>query len=159
MEGLRSCGLGEARTQSNLETLLEQLGYWPETGSLLPGEYEWRQQSLAVYTRPTWTRDGLRSPTPLLLRLENDRIVQLEQGGKATDHILLGRPLLNSFYGPDRLERRPVNVGELPENVIYAILAAEDASFSSTAASPSRALPGQLGPMSAAAVSSKEAAP
>ncbi len=121
--------LGEAWTQSDLEGKLERLGYWEGSGSLLPGEYEWRNQSLAIYTLPTWTQEELRSPAPLLLRLGKDRITHLEQGGQTTDQVLLGRPLLNSFYGPDRLERRPVSVGELPENVIYAVLAAEDAGF------------------------------
>ena len=38
-------------------------------------------------------------------------------------------PLIASYYGPDLRERRPVALDELPEEVILAVLAAEDAYF------------------------------
>ena len=38
-------------------------------------------------------------------------------------------PLIASYYGPDLRERRPVALDDLPEEVILAVLAAEDAYF------------------------------
>ncbi len=39
------------------------------------------------------------------------------------------RPLIASYYGPDLRERRPVALGEVPEETVLAVLAAEDAYF------------------------------
>ncbi len=38
-------------------------------------------------------------------------------------------PLIASYYGPDLRERRPVDLDQLPEEVILSVLAAEDAYF------------------------------
>lgn len=43
--------------------------------------------------------------------------------------LALEPPLLATFYGPDLRESRPLDLEELPEHVVHAVLAAEDRKF------------------------------
>lgn len=52
-----------------------------------------------------------------------------EDGEAVVDAIFLGAPLLASYYGEEVKEIDPVELDELPEHVIYAVLAAEDRRF------------------------------
>lgn len=62
-------------------------------------------------------------------KLAGDRIVELRVNGRKADSVLLEPPLLASFYGDDFKERRPVAVGEVPRDLVNAVLAAEDSDF------------------------------
>ena len=56
-----------------------------------------------------------------------ERIDRLLWRGSDVDQVLLEPPLLASFYGSDGGERRPVAMDELPEQLVRAVLAVEDA--------------------------------
>lgn len=57
------------------------------------------------------------------------RVAALVRGGEPAVAAELEAPLLASYPGADARDVWPVVVGELPEHVIHAVLAAEDASF------------------------------
>jgi penicillin-binding protein 1B len=52
-----------------------------------------------------------------------------EDGDPVPDGVFLGAPLLASYYGDEVKEIEPVELDELPDHVIYAVLAAEDRRF------------------------------
>lgn len=52
-----------------------------------------------------------------------------EDGDPVTDTVFLGAQLLASYYGEEVKEIEPVKLDELPDHVIYAVLAAEDRRF------------------------------
>jgi penicillin-binding protein 1B len=57
------------------------------------------------------------------------RVVRLWLDGQAQRKAVLEPPLLASYYGPDELERRPVAVDDVAEDLVEAVVAAEDDSF------------------------------
>jgi len=62
-------------------------------------------------------------------RWSGQRLTGLSWRGEALERISLEPPLLFSYYGPDRQERRPVALPDLPRDLIQAVLAAEDDRF------------------------------
>src|SRR6185369_13128620 len=62
-------------------------------------------------------------------RFAGDRIAELRLNGHRAEAVLLEPLLLASYYGDDFKERRPVAVGDVPKDLINAVLAAEDADF------------------------------
>jgi penicillin-binding protein 1B len=57
------------------------------------------------------------------------RIARVALDGREVPRARLDPPLLATYYGDDLLERRPVEVEEVPEELVAAVLAAEDATF------------------------------
>jgi penicillin-binding protein 1B len=60
---------------------------------------------------------------------KSERVSELLLNGHQADSVLLEPPLLASYYGDDFKERRPVAVGDVPQDLINAVLAAEDDGF------------------------------
>jgi penicillin-binding protein 1B len=63
------------------------------------------------------------------IKLHGSRIAALRLDGRAVETLALEPALLASYYGPDFKERRPVAVGEVPQDLVGAVLAAEDEGF------------------------------
>ncbi|MEM9558462.1 MAG: PBP1A family penicillin-binding protein [Acidobacteriota bacterium] len=66
-----------------------------------------------------------------LVRVEfrRGRVARMLRGREELRGIWLDPPLLATYYSPNLQERRPVTLDELPEHLILAVLAAEDARF------------------------------
>lgn len=99
-------------------------------GGLPPGTFRQRDGgSLSVHLR--------RYPTPLgfagnrVLQIEHNgrRVRRLVYGEREVPRVLLEPVLLASYFGPDLQERRPVRLADMPEELIWAVLAAEDENF------------------------------
>jgi penicillin-binding protein 1B len=84
---------------------------------------------LTIYQRAFPTPQGPGGGAPLVLKLRGMRIAGLELGGREVEAAYLDPPLVASYYGPDVKERRPVRVDDLPEELVEAVLAAEDRAF------------------------------
>ncbi|KAB2955212.1 MAG: PBP1A family penicillin-binding protein, partial [Thermoanaerobaculia bacterium] len=65
----------------------------------------------------------------LVAEFRGDRLSGLRVDETAVAEAWLEPPLLATFWGEDLMERRPVPLGEIPTEVVRAVLAAEDASF------------------------------
>jgi penicillin-binding protein 1B len=113
---------------------------------LLKMDYERRSQGVAlaagtfraeggdveIFRRRFNTAEGLQGGDRLRVNLSGGVIANLEPLGGASLNLSVARldpPLIASYYGPDLRERRPVVLDELPEDLILAVLAAEDAGF------------------------------
>ncbi len=84
---------------------------------------------METHLRPFPTPWGPNLGGQLEVRFRGDRIARLVWRGSEVEQVLLEPSLLASFYGPDGGERRPVAADELPESLVRAVLAAEDATF------------------------------
>jgi penicillin-binding protein 1B len=121
---------GEVYGQRRLLAELGLLGYREKaTGMLLPGEYRVVSSRVEAHLREFPTPWGPNRGGGLEVRFGGERIERLIWRGEAADQVLLEAPLLASFYGTDGGERRPVAAEELPETLVRAVLAAEDATF------------------------------
>lgn len=125
---------------AGMNEILEELrgeGYRPieEGERLTTGRFRREGSSLTVFLRtfPTVTGSGRGGGAPLAIRLAGGRVRALEMAGRRLERTTLEPPLLASYYGPDLKERRPIRVDALPEELIEAVLAAEDDAFFSHA--------------------------
>ncbi len=123
--------LGSATTPRELSGALDDLGYVQVTGRSpdRPGEYRWLHSGVVAEMRPHATADGPRAGGRLEVGIENGRVRTLSFRGQGVRRAALEPPILSSYYGPDRAERRPALLGGLPEELVHAVLAAEDATF------------------------------
>lgn len=84
---------------------------------------------VSVARRRFPSRSGMIGGDRLEITLASGAISRLALDGVLMSEVLLDPPLIASYYGPELQERRPSSVDELPEELIYSVLAAEDAGF------------------------------
>lgn len=116
----------------NLVRDLEVQGYRPAPGGGPPPTGRLRahgSEVLHVGVRRAPTPGGILPPRLLEVRVRAGQIVALRAGGQVVGSVALEPPLLATFYGPRRLERRPVTLADLNNDLVRAVLAAEDDSF------------------------------
>lgn len=113
-----------------LKEELERVGY-RATDSRKPrlGEYHIEGGRLLVHLR-SFPGPGGTLPEGLLgVAVAGGSVDSLHRDGRPVDRALLEPPLLTSYYGPERLDRWPEPVERIPEELIAAVMAAEDARF------------------------------
>ncbi len=121
---------GEVYGRRQLVEELELLGYREKDGGmLLPGEFRAASGIVEAHLREFPTPWGPNDGGGLEVRFRGERVDRLLWRGNDVEQVLLEPPLLASFYGPDGGERRPVAAEDLPESLVRAVLAAEDATF------------------------------
>lgn len=109
---------------------LQAMGYRRSAGRApQSGEYVDSSGGLRVNLRRFPTAWGWNSGGLLETAWRGGRLRELRWRGRAVEQITLEPPLLYSYYGADRQDRRPVRLDELPRDLIQAVLAAEDARF------------------------------
>ena len=110
---------------------LSELGYREVSGDGPPasGAYRRGDGAVTVHQRRFLAPSGPAGGELLRISYRGGRIRSLMLGDEPVPSALLEPPLLSSYYGDDLQERRPVRVEELPEHVVAAVLAAEDAGF------------------------------
>lgn len=98
-------------------------------GPVPPGRYRLSPSGLEVHLRRFLTAEGVDGGHPVELSWRGRRLVGLEVRSEPVSALSLPPPLLASYYDDELEERRPVTVDEVPEDLLEAVLAAEDASF------------------------------
>ncbi|HSF38671.1 MAG TPA: PBP1A family penicillin-binding protein [Thermoanaerobaculia bacterium] len=121
---------GQPMKASRLTRTLEALGYRETEGDVTPaGRYRTGDGRVAVRLRRRMTPVGTAPGQTLLVQLEGGRIAGLRLDGQPADHAELEAPVLATWYEGESREKWPVDVKDLPEHVVQAVLAAEDSSF------------------------------
>lgn len=121
--------VGQPMATDTLVARLEALQYEVagESG-LTPGTYLLRGDQVSVARRrfraPRDAGGGL-----LVVDLRAGKVTKLSLDERTISEAWLEPELLATFYGPDMLERRPAPLDEIPNEVVRAVLAAEDAGF------------------------------
>jgi len=109
---------------------LEAAGYSASaSGDLTPGTFRAASGKIEVFRRGFSTASGPDGGDRLQVDFSAGTVASLRSNGSAATAARLDPPLIASYYGPDLRERRPVGLDDLPEDLILAVLAAEDAEF------------------------------
>ncbi|HEX2164387.1 MAG TPA: PBP1A family penicillin-binding protein [Thermoanaerobaculia bacterium] len=118
----------------DLDAIVEELGElaYREASDgtrLPPGTYHAGDGRLAVHLRRFPTPKGMGGGVVLVVEHDGRRVRRLEMGGQEVPAAWLEPVLLASYFDDDLEERRPLTIAEVPEEVVWAVLAAEDANF------------------------------
>ncbi len=100
-----------------------------ESSPLPAGRYRKVGRGLSVHMRNSPRPDGSSGGGQLEITWRGSRVASLRQNGGKVDSVVLDPPLLASYYGPDQQERRPVKLEQISEDLVRAVIAAEDANF------------------------------
>jgi penicillin-binding protein 1B len=100
-----------------------------DSNPLPAGRYRSEGRGLAIHLRSFQRPDGTEGGSLVEISYRGTRIATLRQDGQKVDSVVLDPPLLASYYGPDQRERRPVTVDQVSEDLVSAVIAAEDADF------------------------------
>jgi penicillin-binding protein 1B len=122
---------GRSFPQELLISNLTGEGYREDQDSedLPAGRYRRYKNGIAVHLRSFPMPDGSRGGGLVEIGYRGSRIIGLRRSGERVDSVILEPPLLASYYGPDRQERRPVTLDEVSKDLVAAVVAAEDDAF------------------------------
>ena len=126
---------GASLSGATLAEGLERLGYRRSRTSVSAGQYTREGGRFRIGLRPgEGEAEGLPplGGASLEVALQGGRVAALRVGVLELGPeraLRLGRPLLYSYYDDGRRDCWPVRLDELPEHVVRAVLAAEDAKF------------------------------
>ena len=84
---------------------------------------------VAVRLRRHMTPQGSVAGELLLVQFKKGKIAEIRADGRPVAATELEAPVLATYYGDESREKWPVQVKDLPEHVVRAVLAAEDDSF------------------------------
>jgi penicillin-binding protein 1B len=117
------------RAEGYREDSGEDSGEDTEANPLPAGRYRKIGRGLAVHLRSFPRPDGSSGGGLVEIIYRGARISSLRQDGHKADSVVLDPPLLASYYGTDQRERRPVTVDQVSEDLVSAVIAAEDDNF------------------------------
>lgn len=126
---------GKSYSRERLIEDLENEGYREDdSGTLPPGRYrtgksEIGKSGFAVHVRSFPQPDGTAGGGLVEVSWKGSRVSRLQLGEKPVESVSLEPPLLASYYGPENQERRPVELEEVSEDLVNAVIAAEDDAF------------------------------
>ncbi len=125
LEKGKACSLDRAVTE------LRASGYRAVSGSgpLAAGRYRRTGDRLEAHLRHFSTPDGEHGGARFDLRTSQSRVVSITRDGRPVEELILEPPLVASYYGPQLEERRPLRLDQVPQDLVNAVLAAEDDSF------------------------------
>ncbi len=110
---------------------LESMGYrrLDASRSLAAGTFRFADGEITVFRRRFPAPEVSAGRDRLRVIFRDGVISGIEAEGVPLSSARLDPPLIASYYGPDLRERRPIDLDQLPEETILAVLAAEDANF------------------------------
>lgn len=121
---------GRAYPADQLVESLRQEGYraTADNGPLAAGRYRKTREGLAVHLRSFVLPDGKHGGV-VEIAYGGPRIAGLRLDGEEVKAVPLEPALIGSYYGSDLQERRPVKVENVAQDLIEAVVAAEDEDF------------------------------
>lgn len=124
---------GSRGSADQLSELLLDKGYMEVAGTpRVSGSFRrlgGEEEGIEVYRRRFPSPRGRVGGDLVRVVYQGNRIHRLTRDGRDLAGIWLDPPLVASYYGSQLQERRPVTLDQIPEHLIYAVLAAEDAGF------------------------------
>lgn len=123
--------VGDLHPRDGVIAELRGEGYREAAGesALSPGRYRASRSRLTVHLRRFLTAEGFDGGRVVEISWRGDRVRGLSVAGEAVSAVSLPPPLLASYYDDELEERWPVAVDDVPEDLVEAVLAAEDATF------------------------------
>ncbi|MBW2496334.1 MAG: PBP1A family penicillin-binding protein [Deltaproteobacteria bacterium] len=118
--------------QLDLPGWLLRMGYRQQeaAGPLAVGSYRWLPGRLRVHLRGFDHPELPESHRKVELRLEAGRVRELrDRKGRPLDLVALEPEPISSFFGHEREQRELVEIGEVPDHLVWAIYSVEDRRF------------------------------
>ena len=104
-----------------------------DPGSLPAGRYRKTRGGLAVHLRsfllPASDSGSIEQGGVMEITYQGSTISRLRLDGAPVKSVALEPALIASYFGPDQQERRPVSLDHVSEDLVNAVVAAEDDSF------------------------------
>jgi penicillin-binding protein 1B len=126
-----TAGLDLARL--DLRAALHRLGYRDERTAEIasPGGAHWEPQRVVAHLRAFEHPSRAEPARRIELRLAGQRIESIRDldTDRELAAVLLEPELVGSYFGPHREQREPVRLGEVPRQLVDAVLAVEDQRF------------------------------
>jgi penicillin-binding protein 1B len=121
--------VGRPLTLDLLQHELEALNF--RVGDPGPGRFRIEGDSVVLTTRGFVFSDGPEPPRSVRLRIQNDRVTQLQdrRSGEALDAVRLEPLLIGSLYPQHGEDRVLVRLEEVPRALIATLLVVEDRRF------------------------------
>jgi len=122
---------GSTVPRAALVRLLSRSGYGVlDPSAPRPGHYREQASALEIYTRGFDVAGEEFGPRRLRLRYSGPRLAAIEDDNRRRiDRLVLEPELLATLHGSQHEERDVVRLGDLPQTLVHAVLAAEDARF------------------------------
>ena len=122
---------GMKLTPAQLTTELAVLGYRNTVDPRNPGSFRWHRKLIEVITQPFVFSDGAQASLLLRLRFSGNRLDSLTDLGNDAPIILarLDPLLIGSIYPTHKEDRILVQLDEMPQDLINALIAMEDHRF------------------------------
>ncbi len=122
---------GEVFSPAEMVDELKDAGYREASAgaSVTPGTYRRLGDRVVANLRHFPTPDGEAGGAPVGAAFHGGHVAGVWVAGKPAQSVALEPPLLASFYDKELEERRPITLDRLPDEVVKAVLAAEDSGF------------------------------
>ncbi len=122
---------GEPFSPDEMVAELKDAGYREASpgAPITPGTYRRLGDRVVANLRHFPTPEGEAGGAAVGAAFRGGRVAGVWVDGKPARSAALEPPLLASFYDKDLEERRPVTLDRLPDEVVKAVLAAEDSGF------------------------------
>ncbi|HET9212232.1 MAG TPA: PBP1A family penicillin-binding protein [Thermoanaerobaculia bacterium] len=122
---------GEVFSPAEMVAELKDAGYReaPAGAPVSPGTYRRLGDRVVANLRHFPTPDGEAGGAAVGAAFRGNRVAGVWVDGRPAKSAALEPPLLASFYDKELEERRPVTLDRLPDEVVKAVLAAEDSGF------------------------------
>jgi penicillin-binding protein 1B len=122
--------VGEEMSPEDLARQLDAQGYRSWDEDVLPaGRYHFDEDVLVVRLRRHETPQGSVPGQIVVVHFLTRRIAALSVDGRPAESAALDPLVLATYYDEEMREKWPLQVKDLPEHVVQAVLAAEDDSF------------------------------
>ena len=118
-------------TTNQLVNTLEELGYRKTSVSKSPGSYTRKNSELVINTRAFDFWDGHQPSQIVTVRYSGSRIrsIKLTQSRKQLTALRLEPVVIGRFYPALKEDRVLVSLDDIPQSLIYGLLATEDRDF------------------------------
>lgn len=120
---------GAPLRDEDLEMELQELGYFKVKDALQPGEYARNGDTFDIQRRgfPFW--EGAEGTTRIQFRIVKSRVAELMQNGEASELSRLDPMKIGGIYATQKEDRKLVQLKQVPQYVIDALIAIEDRDF------------------------------
>ncbi len=116
-------------TVDSLAQRLTALGFVEVEGLPPVGGFHRSSNEIELVVPPLLTEIGWQPATGVELRISGSTLRAVHVNGKAVQSAAVASPVLAVLTDEDGAERLPVRLADLPDHVVRAVLAAEDANF------------------------------
>ncbi|MFA5905980.1 MAG: transglycosylase domain-containing protein, partial [Desulfobacula sp.] len=121
---------GQAVNRSLLSGKLDRLDYQEVSARpSRPGEMHMSKTSLEIYLHEFHSPFHEQESGFVSIGLSENRVTDILRAGTKEALLELEPEVLMLYFGPDRERRQLISIGQLPEHLLHAVMAAEDHGF------------------------------